>query len=238
MFVDSIELRESAKQLDLIQDSSVISKPYHMWQPTPSLLENIQNIENKLNDLSSSSSIRTCIDCGCGAGRDAVFLALRKCWQVFAVDNMPKALKRVEHLRDRCEVTTKMVEPVLLDVKKNPQSLIQFIHDHHIKKSLCQQDNGQEEGVDMVLVARFFHRPLLTLNILKDIIKPGGFIFFHHFLDGVQNHKIGHPSSPSDYAEKGELLSSFEGWHVMMNDEITTLSDGRPMVNFIAQRPL
>lgn len=253
MFVDSEELRESAKQLDIIQTEC--STPYHMWQPTPALFDNIHNIENLISrndsDISLSTKCRVCVDVGCGAGRDAVFLGLRDRWQVFAVDNMPKALKRVEHLRDRCEVSSDSVQAVLLDVKKDPYSLLKrfTFSDNRDNRDSDRdsdrdsvRDNSVSSGsagrrVDLVLVGRFFSRPLLELGILKDMISPGGFIFFHHFLDGVQHHSIGHPSSPNDYALKGELFKSFAGWEVVMNDEESTLSDGRPMVTFIAQKP-
>jgi len=203
---------------------SVNCEAYQMWLPTPPLLETVITIERLLS--ANETNIKSCVDCGCGAGRDSVFLALRKCWKVYALDNMPKALKRVEHLRDRCEVRSDLVQPLLLDVKKDPNGMRKLMGD------LCASG-----GVDLVVVSRFFHRPLLEMNVIKDIITPGGIIFFHHFLDGVQDHPLGHPSSPHDYLLKGELRQSFSGWHVVLEDETTTLADGRPMVTFIAQKP-
>ena len=69
------------------------------------------------------------------------------------------------------------------------------------------------------------------------LIAPGGAVFYHHFLDGVQHHPtIKHPSSPDDILRRGELgREVFPGWPVIVDDEATPLPDGRPMATFIAQ---
>ena len=65
-------------------------------------------------------------------------------------------------------------------------------------------------------------------------------MLYSHFLDGVQHHPIGHPSSPNDYLQRGELRSVFcsgdAEFEVLVDDEESTLPDGRPMANFLARR--
>ena len=70
------------------------------------------------------------------------------------------------------------------------------------------------------------------------LVAPGGVVVYHHFLHGVQEHPIGHPSSPADILQKGELGAVFDGWMQLLNDEETPLPDGRPMTSFVAQRPI
>ena len=119
-----------------------------------------------------------------------------------------------------------------------------------------------DHGVDLLLVGRFFYRPLLdkglsdnsangfslaptsapaaskeALLTAREMVAPGGLVFWHHFRDGCQHHPLGHPSSDADIVRPGELLDAFAGWEVLLNDEEALLPDGRPMVTFIAQRP-
>ena len=123
-------------------------------------------------------------------------------------------------------------------------------------------------GVDLLVISRFFMRVLLqrpppgdaepplfasssSLSsspppppsrcagwAAAELVAPGGVVFWHHFRDGVQHHPLGHPSSPDDIVRPGELRQAFAGWRVLLDDEEGTLPDGRPMVTFIAQRPL
>lgn len=131
-------------------------------------------------------------------------------------------------------------------------------------------------GVDLLVVGRFFYRPLLDPPLpqtptgataaeergaeeddavgasapnapsaprvlwraARELVAPGGVVFWHHFRDGCQRHPLGHPSNDADIVRPGELLEAFEGWAVLLNDEAAFLPDGRPMVTFIAQRPL
>lgn len=62
-------------------------------------------------------------------------------------------------------------------------------------------------------------------------------MLYSHFLEGVQNHPIGHPSHPNDYMERGELRALFTGWEILLEDEEACLPDGRPMVHFLARKP-
>ena len=253
---------------------------------------------------SSDEKRKICLDLGCGAGRDSVFLALRG-WDVLAVDNMPKALARVRRLAARCganastelhcgndgsfvfrdtcgeDTSDRGFEPeskpstravgrvvtAMVDVRKNPEALMQCVSTFCGSSPLYKSD-----GVDLLVVARFLHRPLFEhmnpcassskVEVAMDtraeklprcdsydsksdatgtssgLVAPGGVVVYHHFLHGVQEHPIGHPSSPADILQKGELGAVFDGWMQLLNDEETPLPDGRPMTSFVAQRPI
>jgi SAM-dependent methyltransferase len=80
--------------------------------------------------------------------------------------------------------------------------------------------------------------PRALLLTARELVAPGGLVFWHHFRDGCQRHPLGHPSNDADIVRPGELLAAFQGWRVLLNDEAAFLPDGRPMVTFVAQRPL
>lgn len=56
---------------------------------------------------------------------------------------------------------------------------------------------GSWEGVDLLLASRFFVRSMLAPPpgtcspwIARELVAPGGFVFVHHFRDGVQVSSI------------------------------------------------
>lgn len=220
VFADEAGLWEAAAALGLEDRRPVQAfSPTHLWSPTPVLAGHIATIESRLS--AGSAEAFCCVDLGCGAGRDSAFLGLRG-WRVVAVDNMAKALQRAESLAARLGVSDKLTSS-LVDVKKDPDALVNLVRDR------------TAGGCDLLLVARFFVRPLLPT--LRDIVRPGGCVLFTHFRDGVQSHEIGHPTSPDDIVQRGELPRAFDGWEVLSHDEETCLPDGRPMVTFLAQKP-
>jgi SAM-dependent methyltransferase len=280
VFVDTVSFRQAAEAAELRGDET--SGVYQMWQPNPPLRMTIDKIEEMvrtrgrgsspcssaslLGGVSSEARLGSCLDLGCGAGRDSVFLALRG-WDVMAVDNMKKALDRTSLLAAKCERT---VRTLCVDAKKHPGSLVAALACCDVVDGSSSSSSmagvaasaeqggaasetareGQQErevsplgtfgsGCDLVVVSRYFDRSLLASGLLRDtLVAPGGVIFFHHFLDGVQHHSIGHPSALKDYLLHDELFESFPGWEVLINDEATPLPDGRPMATFVAQRPL
>jgi len=250
-FVDTPDFRQAAQEAGL-SDVRPVGDSYHLWQPSPPLRETINRIEQKRRHNEGSNSLGSCLDLGCGAGRDSAFLALRG-WTVLAVDNMPRALERTKLLATKCGRT---VHTACVDLKRCPDSLVvaligcdtsaadgcdneaaHLAADLNSKKTAILPSFGS--GCDLVVISRYFDRHLLESGLLqKTLVAPGGIIFFRHFLDGVQHHPIGHPSNQKDYLLRGELRSAFSGWEVILDDEATPLPDGRPMATFIAQRPV
>lgn len=208
VFVDTPALWAAAAVLDL-QAFTIVSSP--LWKPT-------QVLEDLIDRIESGTDSRFAMDLGCGSGRDVCFLALRG-WDVCAVDNMPKALDRVKRMSKKFG-TSGQIRTECLDVKRQISRLPELLGTN---------------GVDLLLVVRFFHRAMLPE--LAALVKPGGFVLFSHFRDGVQYHPIGHPSSADDFLEIGELRGVFGQWEIYLDDEETCLPDGRPMSSMLARRP-
>uniref|UniRef100_A0A7S1FAR3 Tellurite resistance methyltransferase TehB-like domain-containing protein n=1 Tax=Noctiluca scintillans TaxID=2966 RepID=A0A7S1FAR3_NOCSC len=162
VFVDTPALWAAAAVLDL-QAATIVSSP--LWKPT-------QVLEDLIDRIEAGTDSRFAMDLGCGSGRDVCFLALRG-WDVCAVDNMPKALDRVKRMSKKFE-TSGQIRTECLDVKRQISRLPELLGTN---------------GVDLLLVVRFFHRAMLPE--LAALVKPGGFVLFSHFRDGVQHHPIG-----------------------------------------------
>jgi len=150
----------------------------------------------------------TAIDLGCGGGRDAVFLA-KQGWQVSAIDSENRVIKRAKQLATRSGASVKF-------------------RCCDLKKVGCLTD----ETFDLVMVMRFLNRDLF--EPIKEMIKPGGWIVFQTFTEGVE--RFGSPKNPNFILKHGELSQVFNDFKII-TDRMETLSDGRPVASFIAQKP-
>jgi len=150
----------------------------------------------------------TAIDLGCGGGRDAVFLA-KQGWKVSAIDNENRVIKRAKQLATRSGASVNF-------------------RCCDLKKAGCLTD----ETFDLVMVMRFLNRDLF--EPIKQMIKPGGWIVFQTFTEGVE--QFGSPKNPNFILKHGELSQVFNDFKII-TDRMETLSDGRPVASFIAQKP-
>ena len=150
----------------------------------------------------------TAIDLGCGGGRDAVFLA-KQGWKVTAIDNESRVIKRAKQLASRAGSSVKF-------------------RCCDLKKSGCLT----EDTFDLVMVMRFLNRDLF--EPIKQMIKPGGWIVFQTFTEGVEN--FGSPKNPNFILKPNELSQVFEDFKII-TDRMDELPDGRPVASFIAQKP-
>ncbi|TQV73747.1 methyltransferase domain-containing protein [Aliikangiella marina] len=153
---------------------------------------------------------KVALDLGCGAGRDAVYLALNG-WQVTAVDYLPAALEKMQQLAlaHRVNVTSAQI-----DLENSTFPLSDF-----------------NRLFDLIVVIRYLHRPLLTQ--IRDKISPGGYIVYQTFMEGCE--VFGKPKNPRFLLKKGELAKVFAGFELLV-DKIEYLDDGRPTNIFIARR--
>ncbi|WP_127470845.1 class I SAM-dependent methyltransferase [Thiomicrorhabdus aquaedulcis] len=149
------------------------------------------------------------LDLGCGAGRDAVFLA-QKGFVVDAIDSEARTLKRAKQLaaRSRTQVRFKCCD---------------------LKNTECFPD----QMYDVILMVRYLNRDLF--DAIKQHVKPGGYVLIHTFSEGVEEFKS--PKNPNFILQHGELRQIFAGFTILV-DNTTYLNDGRPMNAFIAQKPL
>ena len=156
-----------------------------LWRPSPFL-------ERVLPMLPPPSPSLRVIDLAAGAGREAVFLAMRG-YQVEAWDHDPDALARARSLAGRHGVA---VETVVRDLERRDPELPVGAH-------------------GLVLVFRFLHRPLMPR--IAAAVAPGGFVVYETFLKGQE--RFGRPSHPRFLLDKGELPRCFAELEVEIYEE-------------------
>jgi len=179
------------------------AKSKALWSANPLLIEFLNSVPMDAKKLRP-----TAIDLGCGGGRDAVFLA-KQGWQVTAIDNEARVIKRAKQLAARAGSSVKF-------------------RCCDLKKPGCLTD----QTFDLVMVMRFLNRDLF--EPIKQMIKPGGWIVFQTFSQGAE--KFGSPKNPNFILLPGELAEVFKDFKII-TDRMDELPDGRPVASFIAQKP-
>jgi SAM-dependent methyltransferase len=151
----------------------------------------------------------TAVDLACGAGRHTLYLAA-KGWAVMAVDGSGKAIELVQqHSAARgLQVQTKVAD--LTD----------------------QNFSIQPDAVDLVLIAYYLQRDLLTKA--KAAVRPGGVVI-----------AISHtPESGEEWSDKfaapGELRGIFREWEILWDYEGPSRDPlhRRPVAEIAARRIL
>lgn len=143
-----------------------------LWEPSPALVEALQ-----IDPPPAGSAL----DVACGAGRNAVYLALRG-YAVTAIDILPDALARTADLASRSGVQVNCIQR---DVSAR----------------------GALDGLtaDLVVVVRFLDRALF--GQLQRAVRPGGMLVYETFTLLQAEH--GHPRNPKHLLEPGELAGAF-----------------------------
>jgi len=226
-----------------------------LCDPCPLLLNVIKTIELSIADS------KTCLDFGCGSGRDTMFLALRG-FQVTAVDFESGLLLRVSnwakrfgnYVKDNITLSrTKLRKDgmwkVYEDFETSKHMVYPPVRTPPLKRlhQLCgKMADGSsvsllwfETQYDCVLLSRFFLRIPGVFDIFGNLVKPGGFFILHQFYadDAAEfANRFGHPKDPDRIIQKDDLefFKSYE-WEIMKN-EVDTLVDGRTVINFVAKK--
>jgi len=180
-----------------------------LWRPTPLLKEWLQILEQRGIDPKQVKPRLTALDVGCGGGRDSVFLA-KHGWQVLGNDQEARVLKRAKQLANRSGASVKFK---CCDLKKTG----------------C----FPEHTFNAILVIRYLNRDLFTQ--IDSALAPEGFLIYQTFAEGVE--AFGSPKNPNFILAHGELREIFASYQIIV-DRIDQLDDGRPVVSFIAQKPL
>jgi tellurite methyltransferase len=177
-----------------------------LWQPHKLLVEALDVLRAAWGDLRG----RRALDVACGAGRDAVYLALAG-MDVDAWDILPDALAQCDALsaRNHVAVHTKRV-----DVER-------------------QADPLGGEQYDLICCFNFLHRPLMPA--MAEAVRPGGFIVYETFVD-PQREQFGKPSREQHVLRRGELPTFFNGWEQYVYRE-TLAGPRRFAASLIARKP-
>eukprot|EP00026_Physarum_polycephalum_P011762 Phypoly_transcript_12005.p1 GENE.Phypoly_transcript_12005~~Phypoly_transcript_12005.p1 ORF type:complete len:296 (-),score=23.45 Phypoly_transcript_12005:61-948(-) len=195
-------------------------KSKRLWKPCPFLEEVIERIESAI-----LTENRRAIDIACGSGRDCIYLAGRG-WNILGVDNVELRLTKLHEVtaREKAHVTTLCLD---LEPDLAPDLGAAEPNWEHVRASLLKNSST---GYDLVHVARYLHRPLMP--ILREIIRPGGFIVYHTFMVP----SMGKPRRPRFLLNPNELLETFEGFEVVEFRE-SKFPDGRPAQYLCARKP-
>jgi tellurite methyltransferase len=172
-----------------------------LWRPAPFLVEMLPRIQ----ELAPGPVL----DLACGAGREAVFLAMRG-FAVEAVDDDPAILASAESLARRNGV---MIATRTLDLEGRNVTL-------------------SEGHYRLVTVFRFLHRPLFPA--IERAIAPGGWLVYETFRRGQR--RFGKPTHPRFLLDDGELESALPGLSVEHYEEPNP-ADGPITARLLARKP-
>lgn len=189
-----------------------------LWSPALIVLHELPRILNQ--------SQRTVLDVGCGSGRDSAFLALAG-FSVTAVDRDVNLLVKADRIWRK-----KQYHP-LLSSRQSGGTVQTVSHTFGANRSE-DFDFLRQNASGILLIVRFLRRS--ALHILCEGVRPGGLVLYEHFLIGCE--RFGSPTKPSQMLNRGELRAAFsekKGFQVL-RDEECTLTDGRPIVRFVAQK--
>jgi SAM-dependent methyltransferase len=176
-----------------------------LWQPSPFLVEALDCIRAHAGTHPLQGRA---LDVACGAGREAVYLALAG-YQVDAIDVLPDALARARDLARRYGVAL-----------------------HTMRQDLKREPVLPAGRYDLVTVLRFLHRPLLP--VIGRSVAPGGYLVYEAFhrrdaAEGRRRLKAGHALAD------GELAAAFDEFQVLVaRDGVER--DGRVFSHLLARR--
>jgi len=180
------------------------SKRY--WQPSPLLKHFVAQYSVPEGEA---------LDYACGAGRDAVYLAMQG-MKVFAVDYLADMQARVDHLAQTQQVS---VSFVCRDLEAATPPNMPWPEDWHGRFSL-------------LMVARYLHRP--QLDNLSTLLAPGGYLLYQTFMQGAEHY--GSPKNPNYLLKPDELRLRLRAQCEILEDKVFRLTDGRPVSHFIARK--
>ncbi len=169
-----------------------------LWRPSPWLARRLPLVPRGL-----------ALDVACGAGREAVFLAMHG-FEVEAIDHAPEALAWANALAARHGV---VVATRAVDLEAPGAAL-------------------PEGRYALVTVFRFLHRPLLAA--IAAALAPGGHLIYETFRRGQERH--GRPTHPRFLLWPGELERAFPGLEILAAQE-SEPAGGPVMAQLHARRP-
>jgi SAM-dependent methyltransferase len=154
------------------------AQEFRLWQPNVFLVQSVMSL-----------SPGCAVDLGCGAGREAVFLASER-WRVFAVDNLPDALLRGKRFAARYEL----------------EQNIEWLH---------HPSSIEWTSVSLLTAFFFFDQTILTEAI--QWLPSGATVMIEAFTDEHAN-KFGKPG-PTRRVASGELPKLFPRLEAIIFDE-------------------
>lgn len=163
-----------------------------LWRPHGLVIELVELIQrDALLQLSGTARPRA-LDIACGAGRDAVYLALAG-FDVEAWDILPDALAMADELAARNGAA---IQTMQRDVERAPEL--------------------GEATYDLICCFNFLHRPLLPR--IAAALRSGGMVAYETFVE-PQREKFGKPSKQAHVLAPGELAAAFADFEILVSRE-------------------
>jgi SAM-dependent methyltransferase len=241
------------------------SHSWLMFNPCPILESSIGDIEEKLRKSripSMSHEAFSCLDIGCGSGRDLAWLLSRNShtahpmWQAVAVDSSYGAAKRTKAICDNMGLSAQLLSSINAKVLANGQwKLVEkgnpgmttldskkksnFIPGHptvDFFSQIVQQKLNSciPQQYDLIITIRFLVRSLLPQ--LPLLLKPGGYMILSHFVDhGQYTYDQPRPEHRLQLHELADLYGSMRGMSVIV-DKLEEIEDGRPVNSVIIRK--
>ena len=232
--------------VDVVSGAVPRNERGRLWEPSDAVARWLPRIERLAREADAArgdtrlreATRNVLVDLGCGAGRDAVFAALRG-WYVLALDSDAKGLARCAALAATHGVAA-AVRGVRVDLRvKTPGDVLALAEREAAAASAAAAAPGHAPRATRLtfLAVRYMNRPLA--RALPALLPAGAFVCWFHFMRGAELTPVGRPNKARDLLEAGELRHAFtnagRGWEVLC-DGRTVIPDGRPVSEFVASR--
>jgi SAM-dependent methyltransferase len=177
-------LTQHGREASLVEPiSGTENSPGRLWSPNPFLEECVGRLSPGL-----------ALDLGCGAGREAIYLASLG-WRVIAIDLLPDAIEIAKTFASRYPEISNRIEWVVADVSR----------------SLPEAQNP-----DLVTMFYFLDRQAIAAAIER--LRPGGSVILETFTE-LHRDRFGKPRSESRVLRTGEAEALVSGLNVQQFSE-------------------
>ena len=186
-----------------------------LWEPSDAVARWLPRIE-RATRTDDGASRNVLVDLGCGAGRDAVFAALRG-WYVLALDSDAKGLARCAALAATHGVAD-AVRGVRVDLRvKTPGDVLALAErEAAAANAAAAARDGQKSPPRAArltfLAVRYMNRPLA--RALPALLPAGAFVCWFHFMRGAERTPVGRPNKARDLLEAGAVADGVGGGDV------------------------
>ncbi|KAH8550134.1 hypothetical protein BGW37DRAFT_93511 [Umbelopsis sp. PMI_123] len=257
-FIHNADLWNDLQTLGLAE-TNASNTSWLLFNPCPILETSIDHVETELSKTSHEPF--SCLDIGCGSGRDLAWLLSRKTdtnipvWQAVAIDSSEGAVQRTRTICKNMSMGNQLIGGINAKVlvngdwrlveKGNPGLAVKDGQKERLMpgyptlqfytqeiQRLLNPDIPQQ--YDMIITIRFLARSILPE--LPQLLKPGGFLIISHFVD---HEDFSYEQPRKDHRlqvnELSDFYGSIPGLSVVV-DKIEHVEDGRPVNSFIVRK--
>jgi SAM-dependent methyltransferase len=266
-FDQNVELWTDLASLQLAE-STPNEQSWLMFNPAPILEESIASIEQSLKSRTNNSELQkrlSCLDIGCGSGRDLAWLLSRKAvdgspiWRATAVDSSHGATNRTSTICENMGLSDQLDGAVNAKVAANGLWRLLKRDDPNKQVNTTVKKGGKPIAAIGDDTIDFFsktvqqqinntippkHDLIITIRFLvrpilpylPNLLNPGGYIIISHFVDH-EEYEYDQPRQDHrlEVDELRNLFGSMNGMSIVV-DKIEQIEDGRPVNSIIIRK--